>query len=256
MATLTDLLNNNGLSSEDFSNTIISQPGQTEIKGTSSSDYVLGNSESESIRTFRSQDAIDGGGGNDVIFSGPGKDFIAGNVGDDVIVGGLDGDVIDGGSGNDIITGLGTFELADNFTSFNEDDLVSGGSGADRFDTVYQGVTYRENGGVIRIGDFTPNLDDPSAGDRIGISATIAPKDIFARFNGEYTELIDKRGLDGDLLNLISGATGVPLGSILPPGPYKFKIADIFGGEGLDNNFVPLFTGDQKSDFLVSTTGI
>jgi Ca2+-binding RTX toxin-like protein len=260
MATLTQLLTARGLTSNSYSNKFYPVSGQTGVKGTSSTDYVLGGSNSEDIRTYRSADAIDSGGGNDSIFGGPGKDIIVGNAGNDVIVGGLDGDVIDGGSGNDIITGLGTYELGDNATSFNEDDILYGGPGADRFDTVYQGVTNRESGGVARIMDFTPNLSNPSQGDSIGISTVISPNDIFARFvssgNQSYTELIDKRGLDGDILALISSAVGVPLGSVVPAGIYKRKIADIYGGSGFDNNFTSLFAGKDKTSFLVSTSGI
>ena len=109
---------------------------------------VIGNSESNLIRTGLANDSVSGGGGNDTVFGGAGNDTVSGGDGDDVIGGGSAGDLMNGNKGNDAVNGgqgddtvrggqgrdsltggLGTDELNGNF----DDDVLTGGLGSDRF---------------------------------------------------------------------------------------------------------------------------
>ena len=104
-----------------------------DIRGTASSDTIVGGAGQNLIEGGRGDDHISGLAGADVLFGEAGDDFIYGGAGDDLLSGGRGFDTIDGGGGTDtlLLTGssadYSVMRLADGYriAGFAEADVVS-----------------------------------------------------------------------------------------------------------------------------------
>jgi Ca2+-binding RTX toxin-like protein len=147
------------------------EDGNDRLSGGDGIDYLYGDG---------GHDRLSGEGGNDVIFAGSGDDNLLGGAGNDRLVGHEGDDVLSGGSGDDDLDGLdgddvlygsdGDDELSggdgydrlygqagDDVLDGGTDgvhDLLSGGSGADTFETEY---VFEFVNGVLVLS----NYDDP-----------------------------------------------------------------------------------------------
>jgi Ca2+-binding RTX toxin-like protein len=100
----------------DSPNLIVSEPGDVEVAGGQSADYLYGSAGNNFIVGGDGDDLLDGGAGNDILLGEMGHDELYGGLGIDLLSGGLDGDflvgelgrgVLDGGDSQDIISLLG-----------------------------------------------------------------------------------------------------------------------------------------------------
>ncbi len=98
---------------------ILSQPG---------TDFIIGDNDGDTYRTWGGNDFIDGNGGDDVIHAGSGDDVAIGGSGNDWISGARGNDILIGEDGNDKIFGGGGMDTMDGGTG---NDWMSGGGGAD-----------------------------------------------------------------------------------------------------------------------------
>lgn len=73
-------------------------------------------------------DSLDGGSGNDELNGGYGNDTLRGSDGNDNLTGYRGDDLLNGGSGNDTLLG---YSIVNPIAS--DKDILTGGSGADRF---------------------------------------------------------------------------------------------------------------------------
>lgn len=120
---------------------------ETDYTGTSSDDYVEGNTLDNIIDGGAGNDIIFGKGGNDYLVGGLGNDYLSGGDGDDFISTGdgvtdIGNNIIDGGAGNDSISAGSGNDLisggdGDDFIFAGDgNNIVSGGNGVD---TIYAG---------------------------------------------------------------------------------------------------------------------
>ena len=111
----------------------------TDILSQEGTDFVIGTSQSENIRTRGGNDFVDGNGGRDMIRLGNGNDIalggdrgdnLFGRQGDDTLLGENGNDKLRGGEGNDILNGGAGRDML--FGGHGEDTFVFGeGSGRD-----------------------------------------------------------------------------------------------------------------------------
>ena len=217
-------------------------------------DDIIGATSSE----LRDSVFVDGQAGSDYVFGarnndrligGDGDDIIAGLEGDDSLVGGAGIDVISGGAGNDILSGIGDFEEAE-----RQDDILYGGQGGDRFDLIYRQQEYANQDGFARIMDFNPDEED-----KFGVAEDLLSDDnLFARWNGEATELIDLRELsESERTAVRSLEAGASLGSIDNFDRSNSVIAEVYSpnGRGQASDFSDLLNSD-RARFFEATAGL
>lgn len=171
------------ISAGDGDDTIITNNTSQDVFGGLGNDY---------IRTGNGDDVINAGNGNDRVFGGRGNDVINGAGGDDYIDGGHGADVIDGGSGDDFIFGrkgnntldggagndtVNTGDHTSTADGGSGDDLIvarlkkgadhilTGGTGADTFEFVYQSS---KKSADVTITDFQLGIDELVVGGMTG----------------------------------------------------------------------------------------
>lgn len=96
------------------------------IVGGASGDILWSNVGNDTVDGQGGDDIIDGGPGNDTLYGGDQNDTIKGGIGDDMIYGEHGANILDGGPDNDSL-----FSQV-----YGPPDLVTGGSGIDRFLTA------------------------------------------------------------------------------------------------------------------------
>lgn len=110
-------------------------------------DLVYGNAGNDTIHLGRGNDTAYGGAGNDVIYGGNHSNTIYGNAGNDTLHTGKNSSTLDGGDGNDILQAL---------LSKGGDHTLTGGSGIDTFDFIYNDSTKSSD---VHITDFSVGED-------------------------------------------------------------------------------------------------
>jgi Ca2+-binding RTX toxin-like protein len=145
--------------------------GNDTLFGTSGADFLVGG---------RGIDSLAGGAGVDILYGGQQEDMLFGGAGDDMVFGGRNlasfpqsgevsfEDFTDVAS-DTLFGGLGSDTL-----SLDQDDVASGGAGADHFKVYFDPL--RES--PARIDDFDPNVDSLE----INIRMT---DELMARWNGQ-----------------------------------------------------------------------
>lgn len=125
------------------------------IRGTNSSDDLMGG---------RGRDRLIGLGGDDDLFGGAGNDILVGGNGDDDLFGGAGRDILRGGRGNDdLIGGAGR-------------DILIGGAGRDTF------VLQQRGNDIIR--DFQDGVDE------LGLSSGLEFNDLVFQQQGSNTLIL------------------------------------------------------------------
>ncbi len=127
----------NRISGNASNNNLSGQAGDDWLGGGDGNDRLLGDEGDDRLEAGIGDDTLDGGTGNDTLDGGTGNDRLFGGTGDDYLNGDFGDDSLDGGSGNDIIYGLlgndslGGGEGNDNLLGGNGNDRLVGGGGND-----------------------------------------------------------------------------------------------------------------------------
>jgi Ca2+-binding RTX toxin-like protein len=127
-----------------LADTIYALPGDDFVAGGAGDDFLLGSDGNDRLEGDNGNDRLHGDNGNDQLYGGNGNDIVIGGTGNDYVQGGETGndlllgesgndslvggngsDSLDGGADNDIINGYGL--------TLHEYDVLTGGTGADRF---------------------------------------------------------------------------------------------------------------------------
>jgi len=133
--------------------------GNDNLEGGAGHDVLTGSEGDDHIHGGSGNDSAtgdDGDDGDDLLSGGDGDDKLSGGYGDDTLIGGAGHDNIQGSDGDDIIDGVSGEDVAekdylngsegDDILTGNNGDVMSGGSGADRFEIT---------DGAVSIMDYT-----------------------------------------------------------------------------------------------------
>jgi Ca2+-binding RTX toxin-like protein len=212
-----------------YNNTIYGNDGDDTFLGGSVNDYLYGGSGldllvggagNDYLFGNEGNDSLDGNDGGDFIYGDKGEDSLNGGIGDDNLFGedgndlliGDDGnDNLYGDSGNDIIIGANP----NGVNGSSEIDILTGGSGGDRFILGDRDKTYYDdldifngiNIGFALIADFNPTEDQ--------IQLHGAASNYLLQVVGTGTNiLLDKPdGEPDELIGIILNSTGLNLTS-------------------------------------------
>jgi Ca2+-binding RTX toxin-like protein len=124
---------------------LIGNAGDDEIRGDAGDDKLLAGGGDDDLDGGEGDDKLDGGDGDDLLLGGDGEDDLTGGLGDDEVESGAGDDVVDAGGGDDHVLSLswgGEPEIAQDSTAakvepdepVSDDDVISGGDGADLFE--------------------------------------------------------------------------------------------------------------------------
>jgi Ca2+-binding RTX toxin-like protein len=130
--------------------------GNDYLEGGAGHDLLTGGEGADHIHGGSGNDSATGDDGDDLLSGGDGDDKLSGGYGDDTLIGGAGHDNIQGSDGDDIIDGVSGEDVAekdylngsegDDILIGNNGDVMSGGSGADRFEIT---------DGAVSIMDYT-----------------------------------------------------------------------------------------------------
>ena len=126
--------------------------GNDNLHGETGNDYLYGGSNNDKLYGDAGSDKLYGGSGKDILYGDAGNDQLFGESGNDFITGGFGKDVIRGGEGNDTIEGGNN---NDNLGGGKGNDSLSGGSGADLIVGVTSGLPIGGNPGLGEIDILT-----------------------------------------------------------------------------------------------------
>ena len=134
------------------------EAGSDKLYGGSNNDKLYGGTGNDQLFGESGNDFLSGGDGKDVIRGGEGKDTINGGNGNDNLGGGKGNDSVSGGSGDDLIVGVTSGLPIGGNPGLGEIDILTGGSGNDRFFLGDQFAAYYDDQGksdFAVITDFT-----------------------------------------------------------------------------------------------------
>jgi Ca2+-binding RTX toxin-like protein len=130
--------------------------GNDYLEGGAGHDVLTGGEGADHIHGGSGNDSATGDDGDDLLSGGYGDDKLSGGYGDDTLIGGAGHDNIQGSDGDDIIDGVSGEDVAekdylngsegDDILIGNNGDVMSGRSGADRFEIT---------DGAVSIMDYT-----------------------------------------------------------------------------------------------------
>jgi Ca2+-binding RTX toxin-like protein len=130
--------------------------GNDYLEGGAGHDVLTGGEGADHIHGGSGNDSATGDDGDDLLSGGDGDDKLSGGYGDDTLIGGAGHDNIQGSDGDDIIDGVSGEDVAekdylngsegDDILIGNNGDVMSGRSGADRFEIT---------DGAVSIMDYT-----------------------------------------------------------------------------------------------------
>jgi Ca2+-binding RTX toxin-like protein len=236
------------------------------IKGSSTSETVLGTPWDDQIDALAGGDIIDamdgddfivGGEGDDIIVAGAGNDVVFAGLGDDVVFAGSGDDMVAGGEGDDRLSGdagddvlLG--EAGDDQISGGEgDDVASGGDGDDL-------VKGDEGDDLLDGGAGNDTLQDGAGSDRVlggeGDDVAVASLDAVTDFfaGGEGIDVLDySAATESVVFNFVAGtAEGVEVGT-----DTVIEFEQVVGGSGADvfligDQELTLTGGDGEDTFI------
>jgi Ca2+-binding RTX toxin-like protein len=194
------------------------EAGNDKLYGGSNNDKLYGGTGNDQLYGESGNDFLSGGNGNDVIRGGEGKDTINGGIGNDNLGGGKGNDSVSGGSGDDLITGVASAPPINSNPGLGEIDILTGGSGSDRFSLGDQFAAYYDDQGTSDfavITDFTQldnivlngKLNDYSV---VQNQANVVPGLGLIQGTG-----ILKKGANGtnDLIGIVQNIVGLNLNS-------------------------------------------
>ncbi len=187
--------------------TIHAGRGSDILIGADGDDDLYGHVGDDVLDGGAGDDTLTAGDGNDIAEGGDGDDALSGNLGDDVLIGGLGADVLHGGAGDDALDGTGDGDAADflnggagdDILLIGENDLATGGTGADTFAGA-------SAAGVGLVADFVPGEDTVQV---IYDASDAEPSLSTSEEDGDTTILAD-----GVPVVVLQGVTGIDLGSV------------------------------------------
>ncbi|MEG4318353.1 MULTISPECIES: calcium-binding protein [unclassified Microcoleus] len=153
-----NVTNNDSLYGGSGNDNLYGEAGNDQLFGGSNNDKLYGGTGNDQLYGESGNDFLSGGNGNDVIRGGEGKDTINGGIGNDNLGGGKGNDSVSGGSGDDLITGVASAPPINSDPGLGEIDILTGGSGSDRFSLGDQFAAYYDDQGTrdfAVITDFT-----------------------------------------------------------------------------------------------------
>jgi Ca2+-binding RTX toxin-like protein len=155
---------------------------------------------------------INGGAGNDSISGNAGTDDLSGADGNDTLNGGADDDTLNGDAGNDVLNGV-SFNSSN--SGDNEIDVLTGGTGSDRFVLGDTANIYYDDQNISTIGDndYARITDFTSTEDKIQLQGSAS--NYILTVSGTNTNLYtNKAGSEPDeLIATIENVTGLNLTS-------------------------------------------
>jgi Ca2+-binding RTX toxin-like protein len=129
-----------GLLALDGNDTVIGSENSEFVNGNTGSDSLIGNGGIDTLRGGKQDDILDGGSGNDFLAGDLDQDIVRGGEGNDSLYGGKNSDQLFGDAGDDILSGD------------KDNDTLTGGTGKDTFVLV-------TDGGLDVITDFENSTD-------------------------------------------------------------------------------------------------
>jgi Ca2+-binding RTX toxin-like protein len=172
-----------------------------DLFGTANPDLIIGLEGDDFLEGFGDNDLLVGGAGFDEIEGGFGNDNIFGSNGNDELFGEAGDDTLVGGSGDDILNGGGDRS--------GEDDVLTGGLGADTFvvndGSFFFGFDY-DGPGHATIKDF-----DFAEGDKIQVlgSESDYSLDKTTNISGDFFENDTQILRNGELVGVVEDTTNV-----------------------------------------------
>jgi len=232
-----DKLNNNdSLYGGAGNDNLLGETGNDTLYGGSDNDNLYGQAGSDQLYGGSGKDKLYGGTGDDQLFGESGNDFLNGEFGNDVIRGGEGNDTINGGNnndnlgggkGNDSVNGGSGDDLIGGVTSgipiggnpgLGEIDILTGGSGSDRFFLGDQFAAYYDDQGTSDfavITDFT-QLDNIVLNGKLNDYVVQNQAAVVPELGGlvQGTGIL-KKGANGtnDLIGIVQNIVGLNLDS-------------------------------------------
>jgi Ca2+-binding RTX toxin-like protein len=201
--------------------------GKDKLYGEGGNDSMWGGTGNDSMWGGTGNDQLFGESGNDFLSGGNGKDVIRGGIGNDTINGGIGNDNLGGGKGNDSVSGGSGDDLIVGVTSglpiggnpgLGEIDILTGGSGNDRFFLGDQFAAYYDDQGTSDfavITDFT-QLDNIVLNGKLNDYVVQAQAAFLPELGGlvQGTGIL-KKGANGtnDLIGIVQNIVGLELNS-------------------------------------------
>ena len=206
---------------------IYGKSGNDKLYGKGGKDKLYGEGGNDSMWGGTGNDQLFGESGNDFLSGGNGKDVIRGGIGNDTINGGIGNDNLGGGKGNDSVSGGSGDDLIVGVTSglpiggnpgLGEIDILTGGSGNDRFFLGDQFAAYYDDQGTSDfavITDFT-QLDNIVLNGKLNDYVVQAQAAVLPELGGlvQGTGIL-KKGANGtnDLIGIVQNIVGLELNS-------------------------------------------
>jgi len=194
------------------------QAGNDKLYGGSDNDKLYGGTGNDQLLGESGNDFLSGGNGKDVIRGGIGNDTINGGIGNDNLGGGKGNDSVSGGSGDDLIVGVTSGLPIGGNPGLGEIDILTGGSGNDRFFLGDQFAAYYDDQGTSDfavITDFT-QLDNIVLNGKLNDYVVQAQAAFLPELGGlvQGTGIL-KKGANGtnDLIGIVQNIVGLDLDS-------------------------------------------
>jgi Ca2+-binding RTX toxin-like protein len=218
---------NDNLHGETGNDTLYGGSNNDKLYGDAGSDILYGGSGKDILYGGTGNDQLFGESGNDFLNGGFGKDVIRGGDGNDTINGGNNNDNLGGGKGNDSVNGGSGDDLIVGVTSgipiggnpgLGEIDILTGGSGKDRFFLGDQFAAYYDDQGTSDfavITDFT-QVDNIVLNGKLNDYVVQAQAAVVPQLGGliQGTGIL-KKGANGtnDLIGIVQNIVGLNLDS-------------------------------------------
>lgn len=192
------------------------------LNGNGGIDQLVGRKGEDTLDGGDGSDSLNGGLGNDQLFGRNGNDVLDGNFGDDFHDGGAGNDTLQGGPGNDTLVGgsgnavlIGVFPASLIPPGLGEADVLTGGTGADRFALGDAANVFYDDNNTANpgFGDLATVRDFNSNGDTIELKGS--PQDYLLQSVGGNTRIfVNKPGAEQDeIIGIVQGASTLRLDS-------------------------------------------
>jgi Ca2+-binding RTX toxin-like protein len=193
-----------GLLALDGNDTVIGSENSEFINGNTGSDSLIGNGENDTLRGGKQDDILDGGSGNDFLAGDLDQDIVRGGDGNDNLYGGRNSDQLFGDAGDDILSGD------------KDNDTLTGGTGKDTFVLVTGGgldviTDFENNIDIIKLPDgvtFNDILLQPSSGNTLVIVQSTGEQ--LAQINNISVGNLTAASFGGTTSNIIPDILDIP----------------------------------------------
>lgn len=212
-ANVTGTGNGDSITGNNLSNILNGRGGADLLSARDGNDTLDGGDGNDFLNGGFGNDTLDGGAGSDLLDGNFGDDFQAGGTGNDTLQGGPGNDRLIGGSGNDVL--IGVFPGSSTPPGLGEVDVLTGGSGGDRFALGDAASVFYDDNNTTSpgFGDLATIRDFSSSGDRIELKGT--PEEYLLQSIGGNTRIfLDKPGAEqSEIIGIAEDAPGLSLDS-------------------------------------------